>query len=136
MSNTRTLVKTTTAGWFIDTADPDGKRVRKQDGDEVISLEEFEARKSGESKAEKPQRDKDAPPVVTAETGKSLVGKTTVIKCNYKDPETGKVCGKERTIKVQDQFQVKKCVEHQKRHRLDLRKKARAAKAKKKAVAA
>lgn len=135
----RTLVKTTTAGWFIDAADPDGQRVRKSDGDTVISLAEFQKQRaeqaggepSGEAtpaaketadkkpaakaaaKPAKEKAEKEPLPTTVAETGKTLVGKTIVIKCVD--------CGKERTIKPQDKFQVKRCVEHQKAHRLKLR---------------
>ena len=45
---------------------------------------------------------------VKTEDGITLVGKTTIIKCID--------CGAERIIKVQDVFQVKRCVKCQKEH--------------------
>lgn len=41
-------------------------------------------------------------------------GKTVVIKCKHKVGPGRKLCGAERTIQVQDVFQVKRCVENQK----------------------
>lgn len=138
----RTVVKTTTSGWFIDAADPDGPRVRKKDGDTVISLDDFQQMRAGDEsrtpsqqhaahaaksipaaraarngKPEQTEAER-AIPTTTSETGKILRGKTTEIKCGWKgDNGDEPVCGRERTIKVQDQFQVKYCVEHQTAHR-------------------
>lgn len=143
----RTIVSTTAVGWYIDASDPDGPRVRKKDGDSIITLDEFQAsrgndtgnrtatqehaataakgvhqrRAERQAADEKPQQTdaEKAVSTTTSETGKILRGKTTVIKCGFKgeDGESGPVCGKQRTIKVQDQFQVKYCVEHQAAHR-------------------
>jgi hypothetical protein len=143
----RTIVSTTAVGWYIDASDPDGPRVRKKDGDTIITLDEFQAsrgngagnrtatqeraatavkalhQRRAERKAagEKPQQTdaEKSVPTTTSETGKILRGKTTVVKCEFKgeDGESGPVCGKQRTIKVQDRFQVKYCVEHQAAHR-------------------
>jgi len=49
-----------------------------------------------------------SPAVPVSEYGKPLPGKTTVITCGKRG------CKVKRTIKVQDAFQVKFCVEHQK----------------------
>lgn len=47
----RTIVQTTTPGWFIDAADPDGGRVRKsKDGtDRIVTLEQYETAKAVEA---------------------------------------------------------------------------------------
>lgn len=42
----RTLVKTETAGWFLDANNIDGGKVRKTDGDRIIDREEFEQMKT------------------------------------------------------------------------------------------
>lgn len=52
-------------------------------------------------------------PAVSA-YGRPLKGKTVVIKCKQKVGPGRKQCGAERTIQVQDVFQVTRCVEHQK----------------------
>lgn len=52
-------------------------------------------------------------PLVSA-YGRPLKGKTVVIKCKHKVGPGRKLCGAERTIQVQDVFQVTRCVEHQK----------------------
>jgi hypothetical protein len=52
-------------------------------------------------------------PLVSA-YGRPLKGKTVVIKCKHKVGPGRKLCGTERTIQVQDAFQVTRCVEHQK----------------------
>lgn len=100
----RTLVETATPGWFIDPNHPD-KKTRKQPVDRIISQEAYE-------------KILDSTPLVVADTGKALVGPTTVIRCVD--------CGAERTVKVQDKFQVKRCVAHQKDHRNALRRQKRA----------
>lgn len=179
----RTLVKTTTAGWFIDAADPDGNRVRKTAADTIITREEYDAMKAlqnggaqmspadTETIAEPAQITQDAASnaeatqarnaehranaaavaPVTLTSGKQSVGPTIEIKCAWVDPEnrTAKQqklfegptsaityekvvsaaggdakampTGEARTIKVQDQFQVRFSVENQKKHRNELR---------------
>jgi hypothetical protein len=207
-TTTRTLVQTTTAGWYLDTADPDGKRVRKTDDDVILTLQDYEALKAGnlpqpESDEEQRQRLLDmtgegmedqikamtpdevrsmlsdmedlaaaapqievaaaaiaaertrqdlgaqlaqqaAAPVIGA-NGKPLSGPTCTIRCSWiaddedapdvsfedlTPAQQAKACGAERTIKVQDQFQVKRCAEHQGAHRRRVtRQKARAKRA-------
>ena len=84
-----------------------------------------------DAEAKRQQQVKDAAAEVTVLTsGKVVTGKTVTIKCSHIDgvlhekhwadltaAEKRKACGDERTIKVQDQFQVKRCVAHQKAHR-------------------
>lgn len=137
----RVLIKTEKTGYFKNVEDPEGKSVRKKADDQIFDnlLEAQEAlavlKASGnepggngasadepknegktEAKAEKPPK-KEKPPKeplekVELSTGKVALGKTVTIKCQWKDPETKKVCGKERKIKPQDVFQVKFCVDH------------------------
>lgn len=102
MAGQRTLIETGTPGWYEDPENP-GKKVRKRNGDQILSLSAWDEMR-------KKARAASHAPVVLADTGKVLTGKTTVIKCAD--------CGAERTIKVQDAFQVKRCAEHQRQHRL------------------
>lgn len=142
-ATSRTLIKTTNAGWYIDASNPDGPRVRKQDGDTIITREEYEARQSQtpsqqraahaakgahQRKAERKAAEPTDQPEVKSETGKILRGPTTSIHCQYKGEDTkGKTCGKVRVVKVQDKFQVKYCVPHQQvEHRRRKREKLRA----------
>lgn len=62
--------------------------------------------------------------VATSGDGKKKC-KTTVIKCKHHVGPGRKLCGAERTIKVQDAFQVKRCVPHQKEYAAE-RRRARA----------
>lgn len=101
---TRTLVKTTVAGWFIDAADPDGPRVRKTPEDTIITREDYNAQKTGQSPTLTPENAEDGqrvehrgPPVVSdrapkvgpdqsvviSGTGKLLVGPTVTILCKW-----------------------------------------------------
>lgn len=108
-TQSRTLVKTSTTGWFIDAADPDGKRVRKTDDDRIISRDEFEALKRGEelgqdtsmaqataamrenakenAVADNASKPKPAPQKGKTTTGKEIVGATTEIRCAWVDPD-------------------------------------------------
>jgi hypothetical protein len=108
----RTLLKTDTPGWYVDPDNPD-KKTRAKPDDKVVSRSEWEQAKKNAAKTI------DA---MVLDTGKVAVGPTTTIKCVD--------CGKERTVKVQDAFQVKRCVEHQKEHRLAKRRERNARKRK------
>jgi hypothetical protein len=55
----------------------------------------------------------------------NMNSKTTVIKCKHHVGPGRKLCGAERTIQVQDAFQVKRCVAHQKEYAAE-RRRARA----------
>jgi hypothetical protein len=153
----RTLIKTAAAGWYIDADNPDGHRVRKRDEDEVVTRDEFDVRRNGHAKANdapaKPTPS-EGQNVTVADTGKLLIGKTTAIRCKWvpEDQQTPAVqklyekdqrqvtleqvqkaaagvapCGRERTVKVQDAFQAKFCVQHQDENRKAIRRnKARA----------
>ncbi len=68
-------------------------------------------------------------PAVSA-YGRPLKGKTVVIKCKHKVGPGRKLCGAERTIQVQDAFQVTRCVEHQKVFAAERRRDREAAKRK------
>jgi hypothetical protein len=59
-----------------------------------------------------------------------LRGKTVVIKCKHKVGPGRKLCGAERTIQVQDVFQVTRCAEHQKVFAAERRRDREAAKRK------
>jgi hypothetical protein len=59
-----------------------------------------------------------------------LKGKTVVVKCKHKVGPSRKQCGAERTIQVQDVFQVTRCVEHQKVFSAEKRRDREAAKRK------
>jgi hypothetical protein len=75
-------------------------------------------------------KDKDTPTrevTATSEYGKPLYGKLVTITCAKRG------CKTKRTIKVQDQFQVRFCREHQKEHALERRRER--AKAKREAEA-
>lgn len=114
----RTIIKTKTAGWYEDPAT--GKKTRKQDGDQILTKQEWEAANSEIKTTEK----KD---YGVLSTGKVAHGPTCTIKCQHK--EKGKLCGTERVIQVQDKFQVKFCIDHQKEERNRLRRERRKAKA-------
>lgn len=103
----RTLVKTETPGWYLDPST--GKKARRRKVDKVISADEFERAMDGERAGAK---------IFVSDTGKALIGPTTTIKCE--------VCQAERVVKVQDRFQVKRCVEHQRAHRNALKREKRA----------
>lgn len=82
------------------------------------------------------KKEKPAPVETILSSGVVAKGPVTVIFCQHVDAE-GIVCNKERIIKVQDKFQVKYCVEHQKQALNKKRYESRKAnKAKKKAEAA
>ncbi len=68
-------------------------------------------------------------PAVSAH-GRPLKGKTVVIKCKHKVCPGRKLCGAERTIQVQDVFQVTRCAEHQKVFAAEKRRDREAAKRK------
>lgn len=68
-------------------------------------------------------------PAVSA-YGRPLKGKTVVIKCKHKVGPGRKLCGAERTIQIQDVFQVTRCVEHQKVFAAERRRDREAAKRK------
>lgn len=142
----RTLIKTEAPGWYLDIADSD-KKVRKSEGDVVYNtLEEAQsangatskpkAKKSttkAKGKSTKKTGDKSELKTTVSETGKVLVGKTITIKCKWRG------CKATRTIKPQDKFQVKYCVEHQHENRKALRRakqRARAAQKRKEQAAA
>lgn len=148
----RLLIKTGVSGWFIDSTDLDGTRVRHQEDDVVITREEWDA--LGTQDGDLPEvgvhdeEDDIAVAVNTAideadeevqvtvsDTGKLLKGKTITISCKHKDPETKKVCGKDRVIKPQDAFQVKFCVPHQLAHRAAIKREKMKAKRKADAIA-
>ncbi len=57
--------------------------------------------------------------------GKTPKSKTTIIKCKHHVGPGRKLCGAKRTIQVQDAFQVKRCVAHQKEYAAE-RRRARA----------
>lgn len=175
----RTIIKTETPGWYLDSETD--KKIRKKDGDIILTEEEYAQSLIGgqpteassaptekqveEAKAKKEasaQKIRDAAKSAQAETatlttGKQVVGKTVVIKCAWVAPELrtpaqqeifdgpikdltydavkkaagGKRSafpdGTERTIKVQDAFQVKFSPENQKAHRNERRRKNTAA---------
>jgi hypothetical protein len=113
-TTTRTIVKTTTPGWYIDVDDPDGKRVRKAEGDNVITRDEYWLMKNpapAESKslaelaevvnhstpdqapdAREAQRQAtveaaaDANNTTQLSSGKLATGPTVTIKCAWVDP--------------------------------------------------
>ena len=105
----RTLIKTKTAGWFIEPGSD--KKVRKQPGDTILTEAEFAAKAvNAEKKA------------VKLSSGKIAHGPTTTITC----VEPG--CTEKRVIMKQDEFQATRCLDHQKDHRNKLRRDKRAAK--------
>lgn len=106
----RTLLKTDTPGWYVDPNNPD-KKTRAKPEDKIVSRTEWEQAKQKVSKTVNAQ---------VLDTGKLATGPTTTIKCVD--------CGLPRVIKVQDAFQVKRCVEHQKAHRLAKRRERNARK--------
>jgi hypothetical protein len=154
----RTLIKTTSAGWFIDADDLDGKRVRKGEGDNVITREEFEAAKAAPAAAA-PKADKPEVQVKTLTSGKVAIGKTATIRCAWVDADKrtpaqqklfdelppapkmyelmvkaagGKAeampSGEEREIKVQDLFQVRFSTANAEKWRNELRRRSNAKK--------
>ena len=106
---TRTLIMTETPGWYTDPEQLD-KKTRVKPGDIVVTREEWEAAKKTADVASTRITPFGDHQVRVLDTGKVAVGPTKKIKCVD--------CGKEREIKVQDAFQVLRCVEHQKAHRL------------------
>lgn len=125
----RTLIKTSTAGWYLNSEDLDGNRVRKTDGDLILTRDEFDALAkqtngttpdADQAKSDKRLRERreSSEPVklVKLDTGKEVPeSQTTVITCSKKG------CKNTRRIKKQDVFQVKFCVEDQKEHRKAIR---------------
>lgn len=99
----RTIVQTNTPGWYLDPET--GKKTRRNGDDRIVSQAEWE---KIVARAGQPTQVVDVP-VTALPTGKVAVGKTTTITCID--------CGAERTVKVQDAFQVKRCVEDQEKHR-------------------
>lgn len=98
---TRTLIKTDTAGWFEDPAQPE-KKVRKTNGDQVLTREEFDALHLAtqapsegtrwddireKAKAEVAADSKVPGPVVTLSSGKTTTGATATIQCAWVDPD-------------------------------------------------
>lgn len=71
-----------------------------------------------------------SPELVVSAYGRPLKGKTVVIKCKHKVGPGRKQCGAERTIQVQDAFQVTRCVAHQKVFAAERRRAREAAKCK------
>lgn len=122
MTASRTLIKTKTAGWYEDPASP-GSKVRKQEGDKIVSRSEWEKANEKAKSTSKPKGE-----VVILSTGKEAHGPTTTIRCQHITSD-GK-CGADRIIQVQDIFQVKFCIEHQKEERNKLRRERRKNKAK------
>lgn len=110
MATNRTIVKTTTPGWYMLADDTDAARVRKQDGDTVLTLDEFEALKNGtpadaeqaatkqaanqaanaqtrKAAAAKAKGEQAEKPVTTLTSGKVVTGETVTIKDAYVAPE-------------------------------------------------
>lgn len=106
----RTLVETSTPGWYLDPNT--GKNTRKAQVDKVISQAQFEKAMKGNGSSAGAQ-------IFVSDTGKALVGPTTTIVCID--------CGASRVVKIQDAFQVKRCAEDQKAHRNKLKREKRAA---------
>jgi hypothetical protein len=115
----RTLIKTSAAGWFIDSANPDGPKVRKAADDTIVTQAEWEAAVESARTNDVAAKIRDAVngdgqvKTTILDTGKVVAGPTVKIKCSD--------CGTEREIKVQDKFQVRRCVDCQKEHRKALR---------------
>lgn len=103
----RTLIETSTAGWYIDPNS--GKKVRKRQVDKTISQSEYESILGTGPKDVK---------IYVSDTGKALFGPTTTISCVD--------CGASRVVKVQDAHQVTRCAQHQREHRNALRREKRA----------
>lgn len=149
----RTIVETDTKGWYFDPETQ--KKTRKQDDDEVLTQEQFTSQMLGNGSSPastqsmqvdaaqhaeaKAQGNGEPETATVADTGKVLRGKTEIVRCKHKVKNSkGKLvnCGAERVVKVQDVFQVKRCVPHQEEHRRDIRKqKAKARRAEAKAAA-
>lgn len=112
----RTLVKTTAVGWYIDANDPDGKRVRKTEGDTIVTQDEYEGMKAlvadghltkddlpegpNADSADTTTKARDtekrngehrtnaaAAAPTTLTSGKQAVGPTVEIQCAWVDPE-------------------------------------------------
>jgi len=186
---TRVLVKTGNPAWFVDIANPEGKKVRRTEADQIFDnpIEAQEAlavlqaahgpsagNGDAPEKAEKPKpnrnRGTDAakeavnrtPPQTTVlSSGKPVTGKTITIRCAWIEggkndgtpyetiklpngkvikgltpAQQKKACGEERVIKVQDLFQVRYCLKHQKMARQQKVNARNRAKTAKKAAAA
>lgn len=149
MNAGRTLVETGTAGWFEDPTQP-GKKVRKNNGDKVVSRAEYDKIAKGETVESKPVK------ATTLTTGKRVTGATVTVQCAWVDPDKrtpaqqklfesnfaglkkgetaydavkdaagGKRSalpdGSKREIKIQDVFQVRFSPENQKKWRAELR---------------
>jgi adenine-specific DNA methylase len=111
----RTIIKTKTAGWFFNPET--GKNTRKQDGDKIVTADEW-------NDMQVEAKDEQSQEKVILSSGKVAHGPTTTINCKAKG------CDATRVIQVQDKFQVKFCIEHQREERNRLRRERRAAKAK------
>lgn len=103
----RTLVKTQSAGWYKDLADPDGPNVRKKDGDTILGDQptngasaeapapaaETETETDAERKArlkkigQDANGDKPEPVKTELSSGKVAIGRTVTIKCAWVDPD-------------------------------------------------
>lgn len=77
-----------------------------------------------EKEKKKPKKEKVEYEPVQLSSGATVVGPTVVIQCVD--------CGKDRTIKIQDKFQVTRCMDCQKKHRNKARYEKRKAKMKEK----
>jgi hypothetical protein len=103
----RTLIKTTTTGWFLDAEDLDGKRVRKTDEDTILTREEFDALRNGKAPENAEQaaakqagtqaanaktrkaaaaKDKPEPVVTTLTSGKVVTGETVEVRDAWVEP--------------------------------------------------
>jgi hypothetical protein len=119
----RTLVKTDTAGWYED-PEQDGKKVRKRDGDVILDRKDYEAAQRGDTNGAVAEKAKQDAKGTVLSSGKIAKGETVTITCAKRG------CREKRVIQVQDKFQVKFCLPHQKEHRNELRRERRKAKAK------
>jgi hypothetical protein len=117
---TRTIIETSPGRY----KDPEtNKRTSKQDGDKVVSKQEWEAAQPAASQERKADKEKTEREQVELSTGKLTTDPTTTITCAKRG------CSTKRVIKKQDAFQVKFCLEHQKEHRNKLRRERRQKKA-------
>jgi hypothetical protein len=107
----RTLIKTDTAGWYEDPANPD-KKVRKQNGDKIVTRAEYDQilldaedqpeqthgdvlpggtdpEPTDDAEAKRQQMVKDAAAQVGTRltSGKIVVGQTIEIRCAWVDPD-------------------------------------------------
>lgn len=92
MSEGRTIIKTSTAGWYEDPVT--GKKTRKQDGDNVMSRAEYDQMvldadpSRTDAPAAKPESNgKPQAPVAALPTGKVAVGETIDRRCAWVDPD-------------------------------------------------